>query len=198
MIKYPHPKFRKSRVNWHFNWMINQPSWNNADDWSVALEQLMNTDFQNYQGWEILINVHLLSPRKCRIFLWHSYICNVVESTEAVVAESVVVIRKLLQMNPTGHKEIIRHMTKLADAITVSSRIYICISSFLTMTIVLLACKVWNTQVNSWINFMHISESTIVVDEPKVKSRPYVASIVLLEDLKKNYCLFLTVLFRCM
>ncbi|XP_063970298.1 AP-3 complex subunit beta-2-like isoform X3 [Lytechinus pictus] len=38
---------------------------------------------------------------------------------EAVVAESVVVIRKLLQMNPTGHKEIIRHMTKLADAITV-------------------------------------------------------------------------------
>ncbi|XP_072167067.1 AP-3 complex subunit beta-2-like isoform X2 [Diadema setosum] len=38
---------------------------------------------------------------------------------EAVVAESVVVIRKLLQMNPTGHKEIIRHMAKLADAITV-------------------------------------------------------------------------------
>ncbi|XP_022105221.1 AP-3 complex subunit beta-2-like isoform X3 [Acanthaster planci] len=38
---------------------------------------------------------------------------------EAVVAESVVVIKKLLQMNPTEHKEIIRHMAKLADAITV-------------------------------------------------------------------------------
>ncbi|XP_071965282.1 AP-3 complex subunit beta-2-like isoform X2 [Antedon mediterranea] len=38
---------------------------------------------------------------------------------EAVVAESVVVIRKLLQMNPTEHKEIIRHMAKLADAITI-------------------------------------------------------------------------------
>ncbi|XP_071846020.1 AP-3 complex subunit beta-2-like isoform X2 [Apostichopus japonicus] len=38
---------------------------------------------------------------------------------EAVVAESVVVIRKLLQMNPSEHKEIIRHMAKLADAITV-------------------------------------------------------------------------------
>ena len=47
--------------------------------------------------------------------------CVILMFTEAVVAESVVVIKKLLQMNPTEHKEIIRHMAKLADAITVSS-----------------------------------------------------------------------------
>ncbi|XP_074650639.1 AP-3 complex subunit beta-2-like isoform X2 [Tubulanus polymorphus] len=39
---------------------------------------------------------------------------------EAVVAESVVVIKKLLQMQPTEHKEIIIHMAKLSDEITVS------------------------------------------------------------------------------
>lgn len=39
--------------------------------------------------------------------------------SEAVVAESVVVIKKLLQMQPSEHKEIIVHMTRLADNITV-------------------------------------------------------------------------------
>lgn len=39
--------------------------------------------------------------------------------TEAVVAESVVVIKKLLQTQPNEHKEIIAHMAKLMDFITV-------------------------------------------------------------------------------
>lgn len=38
---------------------------------------------------------------------------------EAVVAESVVVIKKLLQTQPNEHKEIIAHMAKLMDFITV-------------------------------------------------------------------------------
>lgn len=38
---------------------------------------------------------------------------------EAVVAESVVVIKKLLQMQPSEHKDIIVHMTHLIDSITV-------------------------------------------------------------------------------
>ncbi|XP_069480806.1 AP-3 complex subunit beta-2 isoform X2 [Ambystoma mexicanum] len=38
---------------------------------------------------------------------------------ELVVAESVVVIKKLLQMQPSQHSEIIKHMAKLADNIQV-------------------------------------------------------------------------------
>ena len=38
---------------------------------------------------------------------------------ETVVAESVVVIKKLLQTQPTQHSEIIKHMAKLFDNITV-------------------------------------------------------------------------------
>lgn len=38
---------------------------------------------------------------------------------ESVVAESVVVIKKLLQMQPTEHKDIIIHMAKMVEAITV-------------------------------------------------------------------------------
>lgn len=40
-------------------------------------------------------------------------------SAETVVAESVVVIKKLLQTQPTQHSEIIKHMAKLFDNITV-------------------------------------------------------------------------------
>lgn len=40
-------------------------------------------------------------------------------STETVVAESVVVIKKLLQTQPTQHGDIIKHMAKLFDNITV-------------------------------------------------------------------------------
>lgn len=40
--------------------------------------------------------------------------------TELVVAESVVVIKKLLQMQPAQHSEIIKHMAKLTDNIQVS------------------------------------------------------------------------------
>lgn len=38
---------------------------------------------------------------------------------ETVVAESVVVIKKLLQTQPSQHSEIIKHMAKLFDNITV-------------------------------------------------------------------------------
>jgi hypothetical protein len=38
---------------------------------------------------------------------------------EAIVAESVVVIKKLLQLNPEAHKDIIVHMAKLAHSTTV-------------------------------------------------------------------------------
>jgi len=38
---------------------------------------------------------------------------------EAVVAESVVVIKKLLQMNPSQHCDIIKHMARLIDHIQV-------------------------------------------------------------------------------
>lgn len=41
--------------------------------------------------------------------------------SEIVVAESVVVIKKLLQMQPAQHGEIIKHMAKLLDSITVST-----------------------------------------------------------------------------
>lgn len=43
-------------------------------------------------------------------------------SAETVVAESVVVIKKLLQTQPTQHSDIIKHMAKLFDHITVSPR----------------------------------------------------------------------------
>lgn len=45
--------------------------------------------------------------------------CCIVFSAETVVAESVVVIKKLLQTQPTEHGEIIKHMAKLFDNITV-------------------------------------------------------------------------------
>lgn len=43
-------------------------------------------------------------------------------STELVVAESVVVIKKLLQMQPAQHGEIIKHLAKLTDNIQVRGR----------------------------------------------------------------------------
>ena len=42
-----------------------------------------------------------------------------IKFSEAVVAESVVVIKKLLQTQPNEHKDIIAHMAKLMDFITV-------------------------------------------------------------------------------
>ena len=39
---------------------------------------------------------------------------------ELVVAESVVVIKKLLQMQPAQHGEIIKHLAKLTDNIQVT------------------------------------------------------------------------------
>lgn len=51
----------------------------------------------------------------------HQYIsCEYFGSVlEAVVAESVVVIKKLLQNQPEAHCDIIRHMARLMDSIAV-------------------------------------------------------------------------------
>ncbi|XP_052015349.1 AP-3 complex subunit beta-1 [Apodemus sylvaticus] len=46
-------------------------------------------------------------------------VCLLSSRDEIVVAESVVVIKKLLQMQPAQHGEIIKHMAKLLDTITV-------------------------------------------------------------------------------
>ncbi|XP_073933338.1 AP-3 complex subunit beta-1 isoform X2 [Castor canadensis] len=46
-------------------------------------------------------------------------VCLLSNRDEIVVAESVVVIKKLLQMQPSQHGEIIKHMAKLLDSITV-------------------------------------------------------------------------------
>lgn len=45
--------------------------------------------------------------------------CSHSHSLELVVAESVVVIKKLLQMQPAQHGEIIKHLAKLTDNIQV-------------------------------------------------------------------------------
>lgn len=45
-----------------------------------------------------------------------------VPHTELVVAESVVVIKKLLQMQPAQHGEIIKHLAKLTDNIQVRTK----------------------------------------------------------------------------
>nr|XP_044989374.1 AP-3 complex subunit beta-1 isoform X2 [Jaculus jaculus] len=46
-------------------------------------------------------------------------VCLLSNRDEIVVAESVVVIKKLLQMQPAQHGEIIKHMAKLLDSIAV-------------------------------------------------------------------------------
>lgn len=55
---------------------------------------------------------------RCPGFEFGVNICCIVLA-ETVVAESVVVIKKLLQTQPTQHSEIIKHMAKLFDNITV-------------------------------------------------------------------------------
>lgn len=54
-----------------------------------------------------LVAVYSFALTRCDLF------------AETVVAESVVVIKKLLQTQPTQHCEIIKHMAKLFDNITV-------------------------------------------------------------------------------
>lgn len=51
------------------------------------------------------------------------FLTPAVVSAETVVAESVVVIKKLLQTQPTQHSDIIKHMAKLFDNITVRVRV---------------------------------------------------------------------------
>lgn len=55
---------------------------------------------------------------RCPGFEFGVNICCIVFA-ETVVAESVVVIKKLLQTQPTQHSDIIKHMAKLFDNITV-------------------------------------------------------------------------------
>ncbi|KAL1476105.1 hypothetical protein MTO96_036762 [Rhipicephalus appendiculatus] len=50
---------------------------------------------------------------------FQTYVASSDTENEAVVAESVVVIKKLLQMKPSEHRDIIGHMAKLMDNITV-------------------------------------------------------------------------------
>lgn len=59
--------------------------------------------------------------RLCYGILIIVILCNffVIFYLEAVVAESVVVIKKLLQTQPNEHKNIIAHMAKLMDFITI-------------------------------------------------------------------------------
>ena len=41
--------------------------------------------------------------------------------TETVVGEAVVVIKKLIQLQPKEHKDLIVHVAKLVDTVTVST-----------------------------------------------------------------------------
>lgn len=60
-----------------------------------------------------------MSDASCRtVFEFCSEICSAAFA-ETVVAESVVVIKKLLQTQPTQHGDIIKLMAKLFDNITV-------------------------------------------------------------------------------
>lgn len=45
--------------------------------------------------------------------------------TETVVGEAVVVIKKLIQLQPKEHKDLIVHVAKLVDTVTVRSAIII-------------------------------------------------------------------------
>jgi len=56
------------------------------------------------------------------LYLYFSFLTLMCFSSccaELVVAESVVVIKKLLQMQPEKHSDIIKHMAKLTDNIQV-------------------------------------------------------------------------------
>ena len=46
--------------------------------------------------------------------------------TEMVVGEAVVVIKKLIQLQPKEHKDLIVHVAKLVDTVTVSDTQYSC------------------------------------------------------------------------
>ena len=49
-----------------------------------------------------------------------SYCYTLSCSTETVVGEAVVVIKKLIQLQPKEHKDLIVHVAKLVDTVTVS------------------------------------------------------------------------------
>lgn len=61
-----------------------------------------------------------LERLKGKTVQFHSLKGTLVCLSETVVAESVVVIKKLLQTQPLQHSDIIKHMAALFDSITVS------------------------------------------------------------------------------
>lgn len=63
--------------------------------------------------WGTAGSVHL------HVAIWLSGAHTLFHPAELVVAESVVVIKKLLQMQPAQHGEIIKHLAKLTDNIQV-------------------------------------------------------------------------------
>lgn len=65
----------------------------------------------------IAYNLYMISFVYIHSFEKHNLVLSL---SEIVVAESVVVIKKLLQTQPAHHSEIIKHMAKLLDSITVS------------------------------------------------------------------------------
>ena len=51
-------------------------------------------------------------------------------TTEKVVAESVVVLKKLLQMKPEAHKDIIVSMSKMANRLVIHNSYHGTLTSF--------------------------------------------------------------------
>ena len=56
-------------------------------------------------------------------------------TAEAVVAESVVVIKKLLQMQPKENKDLIAQVARLADRVQVTSLPTFSLSFFLSLSL---------------------------------------------------------------
>uniref|UniRef100_A0A3Q3G260 AP-3 complex subunit beta n=1 Tax=Labrus bergylta TaxID=56723 RepID=A0A3Q3G260_9LABR len=77
---------------------------------SITIDSL-NSDAWWFHVQYIGLSLIILNPLTPR--------CLVVTSSNLVVAESVVVIKKLLQMQPEKHSDIIKHMAKLTDNIQV-------------------------------------------------------------------------------
>ena len=61
-------------------------------------------------------SIFTICNAKLNCTFFHTLYCHL---SEAVVGESVVVIKKLLQTQPAEHKDIITHMAKLVDNISV-------------------------------------------------------------------------------
>ena len=54
------------------------------------------------------------------MIIYMNIIDQLIVITEMVVGEAVVVIKKLIQLQPKEHKDLIVHVAKLVDTVTVS------------------------------------------------------------------------------